>query len=438
MNSHNIAGGAPAGMGSSSRSNDSAARAKARRAVIAASIGNALEWFDMIVYGSFALVIAKLYFPSESESTSLLVALASFGVSFLMRPLGAIVIGSYADRVGRKAALTASIFLMMIGTLIIVLVPTYAQIGVAASVIIVIARLIQGFSAGGEFGSATAFLIEYAPDRRSFYASWQVASQGAAILLAALFGAVLNATLTQAQLESWGWRIPFIFGLVIAPVGYYIRKHMDETPEFSAAEASTSPIGDMFASQKLRLLVTVGFVALGSVGNYLALYMPTYSIRQLGLPAVVGFAATMVTGIIMTFASPFVGTLADRVGPARIMTIAAILTAILCYPLFSLLVSSPTVGTLIFVQIILGSLATAYFAPMPSLMASIFPVQVRTTGLSLGYNIAVTIFGGFAPFILTWLVLTTGSKQAPSFYLLAIALMAIVSLTVARTRFRQK
>ncbi|HEY9273495.1 MFS transporter [Achromobacter sp.] len=413
-------------------------RAQARRAVIAASIGNALEWFDMIAYGTFALIIAKLYFPSASESSSLLLALATFGVSFLMRPLGAIVLGSYADRAGRKAALTASIFLMMIGTLIIVVVPTHAQIGVAASIIILLARLIQGFSAGGEFGSATAFLIEYAPDRRAYYASWQVASQGAAILLAALFGAVLNATLTQAQLESWGWRIPFVFGLLIAPVGYYIRHHMDETPEFSAAEASASPLSDVFAGQKLRLLVTVGFVALGSVGNYLALYMPTYSIRQLGLPPTIGFLATLVTGVIMTVGAPFVGALADRIGPARIMTAAALLTAVLCYPLFYLLVSYPTVGVLMIVQVILGLLATLYFAPMPALMSAIFPVQVRTTGLSLGYNIAVTIFGGFAPFILTWLIATTDSKLSPSYYLLAMALMAMVSLNVARRTFQQR
>lgn len=413
-------------------------RAQARRAVIAASIGNALEWFDMIAYGTFALIIAKLYFPAASESASLLLALASFGVSFLMRPLGAIVLGTYADRAGRKAALTMSIFLMMIGTLIIVLVPTYAQIGIAASVIILIARLIQGFSAGGEFGSATAFLIEYAPDRRAYYSSWQVASQGAAILLAALFGAVLNASLTQAQLESWGWRVPFIFGLLIAPVGYYIRRHMDETPEFSAATASESPLSDMFAGQKMRLLVTVGFVALGSVGNYLALYMPTYSIRQLGLPPTIGFLATLVTGVIMSVGSPFIGSLADRIGPARIMTVAAILTAVLCYPLFYLLVTHPTVVVLMFVQVVLGLLATFYFAPMPALMSAIFPVQVRTTGLSLGYNIAVTIFGGFAPFILTWLIATTDSKLSPSYYLFAIAIMAIVSLTTARRVFQQR
>ncbi|CAE6820898.1 MFS transporter [Paraburkholderia domus] len=413
-------------------------RKQVRRAVIAASIGNALEWFDMIAYGTFALIIAKLFFPTTNESASLLLALATFGVSFLMRPLGAIVLGSYADRAGRKAALTMSIFLMMIGTLIIVVVPTHAHIGIAASVIILIARLIQGFSAGGEFGSATAFLIEYAPDRRAYYASWQVASQGGAILLAALFGAVLNATLTQVQLESWGWRVPFIFGLLIAPVGYYIRRHMEETPEFSEAEASKSPLSDMFSGQKLRLLVTVGFVALGSVGNYLALYMPTYSIRQLGLPATVGFMATLVVGVIMALASPYFGALADRKGPARVMTVAAALTAVLCYPLFSLVVNHPTVGTLMIVQVALGTLATAYFAPMPALMSAIFPVQVRTTGLSLGYNIAVTVFGGFAPFILTWLIASTGSKLSPSYYLLAIAGMALVSLTMARRKFGQR
>jgi MHS family proline/betaine transporter-like MFS transporter len=407
---------------------------QARRAVIAASIGNALEWFDMIAYGTFAVVISRLFFPTGNTSTSLLLTLATFGVSFLMRPLGAIVLGSYADRVGRKAALTMSILLMMIGTLIIVLVPTYAQIGAAASVIIVIARLIQGFSAGGEFGSATAFLIEYAPNRRAFYASWQVASQGAAILLAALLGAVLNASLTQGQLESWGWRVPFICGLLIGPVGYYIRRHMAETPEFSAAKASESPLSDMFAAQKMRLLITVGFVALGSVGNYLALYMPTYSIVQLGLPPTIGFLATLVTGVIMTIGSPFIGMLADRIGPVRIMMGAALSTAVLGYPMFYLLVSHPTVPVLMFVQVVLGTLATVYFAPMPALMSAIFPVQVRTTGLSLGYNIAVTIFGGFAPFILTGLIASTGSKLSPSYYLCAIAILAVVSLSAARGR----
>lgn len=193
---------------------------RVRRAVVAASIGNALEWFDLVVYGFFAVTISRLFFPAGNDAVSLLFTLGTFGVSFFMRPLGAIVLGAYADRAGRKAALTLSILLMMAGTLIIAVLPTYGAIGVAAPLILVAARLLQGFSAGGEFGSATAFLAEHVPDRRGFFASWQVASQGLTTLLAAGFGTVLNAQLTAAQMAAWGWRIPFFFGLLIGPVAY--------------------------------------------------------------------------------------------------------------------------------------------------------------------------------------------------------------------------
>ena len=210
-------------------------RRRACGAVVAASIGNALEWFDLVVYGFFAVTISKLFFPAGNDTVSLLLTLGTFGVSFFMRPLGAIVLGAYADRAGRKAALTLSILLMMGGTLIIAVLPTYETIGVAAPVILVAARLMQGFSAGGEFGSATAFLAEHVPGRRGFFASWQVASQ-LTTLLAAGFGTVLNAQLTAAQMASWGWRVPFFFGLLLGPVAY-IRTKVDETPNSSRRKA---------------------------------------------------------------------------------------------------------------------------------------------------------------------------------------------------------
>src|SRR5450830_1843354 len=197
------------------------------RAVISSSIGNALEWFDVLIYGAFAVVIAKLFFPTGNDSVSLLVTFATFGVSFFMRPLGAIVLGAYSDRVGRKAALTLSIALMMVGTALIAFMPSYATIGLWAPAGIVLARLIQGFSAGGEFGSSTAFLVEHAPHRRGFFSSWQVASQGLSLMLAAAFGAGLNGWLSPEQLYSWGWRLPFLFGLLIGPAGFYIRRHLD-------------------------------------------------------------------------------------------------------------------------------------------------------------------------------------------------------------------
>jgi MFS transporter, MHS family, proline/betaine transporter len=409
-----------------------ASRPDSWRVVVAASIGNALEWFDLVVYGFFAVLIAKLFFPTGNDTVSLLLTLGTFGVSFFMRPLGAIVIGAYADRAGRKAALTLSILLMMGGTLIIAILPTYQSIGLAAPVILVIARLMQGFSAGGEFGSATAFLAEHVPGRRGFFASWQVASQGLTTLLAAGFGVLLTGNLSGEQMAAWGWRVPFFFGLLIGPVAWYIRTRLDETPEFLAAETTTTPLRDTFTGQKLRLLIAVGVVVLGTVSTYLVLFMPTYGVKQLGLAPWVSFAAIALTGVIQMLFSPLVGHLSDRHGRTRIMLISALLLLVLIYPAFVYLVAHPGFGTLIAVQIVLGFLMTGYFAALPGLLSEIFPVQTRTTGMSLAYNIAVTVFGGFGPFIIAWLIGATGSKVAPSFYLIFAALISLAALLAAR------
>ncbi|SKC82631.1 MFS transporter, MHS family, proline/betaine transporter [Burkholderia sp. CF099] len=404
------------------------------RTVVAASIGNALEWFDLVVYGFFAVVISKLFFPAGNDTVSLLLTLGTFGVSFFMRPLGAIVLGAYADRAGRKAALTLSILLMMVGTLIIAVLPTYQSIGLAAPLILVVARLMQGFSAGGEFGSATAFLAEHVPGRRGYFASWQIASQGLTTLLAALFGMVLTGKLSPEQMASWGWRVPFFFGLLIGPVAWYIRTQLDETPEFLAAETTTTPIRDTFASQKLRLFIGMGIVVLGTVSTYLVLFMPTFAIKQLGLAPSVAFAAIALVGVIQLVCSPIVGHLSDRHGRVRIMLVPAVLLFLLICPAFNYLVAHPTFGTLIAMQIVFGFLMTAYFGSLPGLLSEIFPVQTRTTGMSLAYNIAVTIFGGFGPFIIAWLIQATGSKIAPSFYLMFAAVLSVIALIAARRK----
>ncbi|ORC47549.1 hypothetical protein B2G74_20750 [Burkholderia sp. A27] len=404
------------------------------RAVVAASIGNALEWFDLVVYGFFAVIIAKLFFPAGNETVSLLLTLGTFGVSFFMRPLGAVVIGAYADRAGRKAALTLSIVLMMGGTLIIAVLPTYSSIGLAAPVILVIARLMQGFSAGGEFGSATAFLAEHVPGRRGFFASWQVASQGLTTLLAAGFGALLTGELSPQHMASWGWRVPFVFGLLIGPVAWYIRTRLDETPEFLAAETTTTPLRDTFTSQKLRLLIAIGVVVLGTVSTYLVLYMPTYGVKQLGLAPSVAFGAIALTGVIQMLFAPLVGHLSDRYGRTTIMLAPALLLLVLIYPAFVYLIAHPSFGTLITLQIVFGFLMTGYFAALPGLLSEMFPVQTRTTGMSLAYNIAVTIFGGFGPFIIAWLIGFTGSKAAPSYYLIFAAVVSLVALMAARRK----
>ncbi|MDY7546442.1 MFS transporter [Glaciimonas sp. CA11.2] len=406
------------------------------RAVISSSIGNALEWFDVLIYSAFAVTIAKLFFPTENQTVSLLITFATFGVSFFMRPLGAVILGAYSDRVGRKAALTFSIMLMMIGTLMIAVMPTYASIGLWAPAGIVLARLIQGFSAGGEFGSSTAFLVEHAPHRRGFFSSWQVASQGLSILLAAGFGAVLSSQLSTEQLEGWGWRLPFLFGLLIGPAGYYIRKNLEESPEFSAASATSTPLRDIMTFQKERLLIGTGSVIMATVSVYLVIYMPTYAVKQLGMTSTASFSATIMAGVIMMLFSPLVGHLSDKYGRTPFMLTSSILFVVLTYPLFSYLSTHPSFLNLLLVQGIIGILMTMYFASMPALLSDIFPVQTRGTGMSLCYNIAVMIFGGFAGMTITWLIAATENKLAVTFYVIAGAILSVIATLAARYKLR--
>ncbi|PWC51498.1 MFS transporter [Azospirillum sp. TSA6c] len=405
------------------------------KVIIGTSIGNALEWFDFAVYGFFAGVIGRLFFPADNETASLLLSFATFGVAFLMRPLGAVLIGSYADRKGRKAALNLSIMMMMAGTAIIVVLPTYQTIGIAAPILMTVARMIQGLSAGGEFGSATALLAEQDPARRGFFASWQVASQGLMIMLAASFGIALSASLSAEAMGDLGWRLPFLFGLSIGPVAVYIRRKIEESPEFNPDEVVDSPLRSVLVDQTPRLMLGVAAVILATVSAYLTLFMPTYAIRQLGVPASAAFGAVALIGIIQLCLAPVFGAWSDRVGRFAIMVPAAALFLVTIYPLFAWLAAVPTVERLVVVQILLGLLATAYFAPLPALLAELFPAGTRTSGLSLAYNFAVTVFGGFAPFIITWLIATSGSKLAPCLYAGAAAAVSLVALIVLRVRY---
>jgi MHS family proline/betaine transporter-like MFS transporter len=321
-------------------------RSRQWHAIIAASVGNALEWFDFVVYGFFAITIAKLFFPAADESISLLVALATFGVTYFMRPLGAIVLGHYADRHGRKAAFSLTMILMTLGTGIIALAPTYALVGVWAPILIALARCIQGFSAGGEFGAATAFLAEQHPARRGFFASWQFASQALTTVLATGFGAVLAGALTIDQMDSWGWRVPFIFGLLIGPVGYYLRSHVEETPESRSTQIRRSPLREALSDGKKRLLIAFGTVVLCTVVIYTILFTPTYAIRQLGLPASGSFLATLLTGSVQMILIPLVGAWSDRNGRLPLTVCAAVAILLAAYPLFAWLAAAPTLVNL--------------------------------------------------------------------------------------------
>jgi MFS family permease len=406
------------------------------KVLAAASIGNALEWYDILVYGYFAVTISKLFFPNADPNTALLLAFGTFGVSYLVRPLGALVLGAYADRAGRRAAMLVSIVVMTIGTGLMAIMPTYNSVGIIAPIAVLIARLLQGFAVAGEFGSATAFLVEHSKDRKGFFASFQWFGQGLAAVLASFFGVVLFTWLTSEQLESWGWRVPFFFGLLIGPIGLYIRKHVGETPEFREHGPSPAPLRQMFAGHWDRLLMCMGIVILSTSSNYIILYMPTYAIKQLHLPQSLGFTATLIGGILLTFGAPFFGHLSDRVGRVRLMMIVSLLFAVSAYPAFMLLVANPSLAGIVGIVCWLSLLKAAYSGTLPALMAELFPTATRSTGIAFAYNTSVPIFGGFAPFIAAWLVAVTGSSLAPSYYLIATSLLSLLVLVIIRMRVK--
>jgi MFS transporter, MHS family, proline/betaine transporter len=402
--------------------------------IAAATIGNALEWFDILVYGYFATTIGAVFFPNANPVVSLLLTFMSFGLSYLARPIGAVVLGAYADRAGRKAALALSIQLMVIGTGVMAIMPSYASIGLLAPIAVFAARLTQGFAVAGEFGSSTAFMIEHAAHRKGFSSSWQMTGQQMAKLLAALFGFALTGALTAHQLHSWGWRVPFFFGLLVGPVGMYIRRKVDETPEFTQTTHTGTPIREVFATEKEGLLLGAGVVALGTAGTYFSLYLPTYATARLHLSPAVGYFATMVLAFLGVVLCPMAGHLADRVGLTRMMLPAAILMLLSFYPVFLLITVHPGLTTLLVGLIWETLLQIAYMSALPAVMAGIFPARTRVTGLSLSYNLGVTLFGGFAPAIFTWLTAITHNNTAPSFYLMAMALLSIIAIMMVNRR----
>lgn len=401
-----------------------------RRAIIATVLGNGLEWFDFTVYSFFAVIIAQLFFPAGDELSSMLMAVATFGVGFVMRPIGGLVLGVYADKVGRKAALSLTILLMAVGTAMIGLAPTYEQAGMAAPLLIVFARLLQGFSAGGEMGGATAFLTEHAPaHRRAFYSSWIQSSIGFAVLLGAATGTLVTTLLDEQALHSWGWRLPFLLGLLIGPVGYFIRRHLDETPAFAelqAQAAERSPLLEVFSRFPRETFASFSLVVLWTVCTYVLLfYMPTYSVRTLGLPPSTGLLAGMLGGAVIMAGSPLVGHLADRWGRRIFLSAAALAILLLSWPLFAWINRAPGLLSLLVFQAIFGLLIALYTGPILAVFAELFPARVLSTGLSVAYNASVTLFGGFAPFFITWLIARTGSSMAPALYVMVAAAISL-------------
>ncbi|WP_296597630.1 MFS transporter [Phenylobacterium sp.] len=410
-----------------------------RRAIVACLLGNLFELYDFGVYAYFAVQIGKAIFPAADPVTSILASFATYGVGFLMRPVGAMVIGSYGDRHGRKAALALTITLMAAATGLTGLVPSYAAVGLWAPALLVVFRLVQGFSTGGEWGGAATFLVEHAPPgRKGFYGSLQQLSTGLAQILAIGSALLLNAILPPPDLDAWGWRLPFLVGFVLAPIGYYLRSRVAESPEYSRSaeerQAPPAPLRAAFTEHRGAVLTCFGLTMIWTVANYVFIsFLPTFAVQSLGMAPTAALSATICASLANIAVVPLSGLAADRWRRTPLVVSAASF-AVLSVPLFLLLSASPSFATLALVSVVAGGLYGLYNGTAPAVLCALFPTGVRYTALSVGYNGAVMIFGGFAPLVSTFLVRETGSPIAPSFY---VAACAVVSLAVLwRPRLR--
>ncbi|MCH4247861.1 MFS transporter [Acinetobacter populi] len=413
-----------------------------KKLIGAAVIGGALEWYDLGAYTLFAYAISHHFFPTANESVSLLLTFVTFAAGFLTRPLGAAILGAYSDRVGRKAALSLTMMLMAVSMAIITFCPTYEQIGLLAPIIIVIARLIQGISAGGEIGSALSILIESAPKhKRGQYAAWQQVSQTGAFLVAGLVGWLITLSFTPEQVMEWGWRLAFAFGILVAPVGFFIRRHIKESSVFIEEKKKDNkehvPFMTLIRSNGAALLLGIGIVMIWTVTSKTASsFMPTYAVKNLHMELSSPYLGMIVVGIVLLFC-PLVGAWSDRIGRKPIMLGSALAILISAYPSFWLLSSYPTTWVLIFQQLFYAILMLLYTAPASAMLSELYPTAFRSSGIALSYNIAVTIFGGFSPAIATALISITGDNRAISYYIMFAAFISIIALLASTKVFKK-
>jgi MFS family permease len=419
-----------------------------KKNILAAVIGNALEWYDFLAFAFMTPIVAKLFFPSnpadpDNNINQILLTTAVFGVGFFMRPVGGIVLGLYGDRKGRKAAMVMVTGLMAVAIALITLTPTYAAVGLLAPLFIVVARLLQGFAAGGEFGTSTALLIEMAPPgKRGFYGSWQMTGQMTALLLGAAAGTLITEIFTQEQIMAWAWRLPFAFGLLIVPVAIYIRRHVEEPEVFKQMKAAQAAgtvrqatLGEMLRSHGRETLVGMGLVVTLTVSIYITFtYLTTFSTVTLKLPLHDTFLVQMASAAFMIVLMPLMGAWSDRIGRKRLVIGSLIGYLLVLYPAYAWLTAEPSIARLLVAQLSICVFVSVYFGVFSTVIAELFPANVRSLGMSIAYNIAVMVFGGFAQFIVTWLIRTTGSPMAPAYYVMFGVAVGLVAACFIRER----
>jgi MHS family citrate/tricarballylate:H+ symporter-like MFS transporter len=407
-------------------------------AVLRVTSGNFLEMFDFFLFGFYASYIAKTFFPTTNEYASLMLTFGTFGAGFLMRPLGAIILGAYIDRVGRRKGLILTLGLMALGTVLIAFVPGYATIGLFAPFLVLVGRLFQGFSAGVELGGVSVYLSEMAtPGHKGFYVAWQSASQQCAIIVAAVIGFALNIWMPKETIAAWGWRVPFFIGCMIVPLIFVIRRSLQETEEFLARKHRPG-IREIFQSMVTNWGIVVAgmmLVVMTTVSFYLiTVYTPTFGMKVLKLSAVDSLAVTACVGLSNFIWLPVMGALSDRIGRKPILVFFTLLTVVTVYPALAWLVAAPSFPKMLLVELWLSFLYGSYNGAMVVALTEVMPVAVRTAGFSLAYSLATALFGGFTPAVSTWLIRQTGNNGAPAYWMIFAAVCGLIGTLVLYRR----
>ena len=412
-------------------------RAASFRAIVRVASGNFLEMYDFIVYGYYATYIGKAFFPSSSDFASLMLSLMTFGAGYLMRPLGAIVLGAYIDRKGRRQGLIVTLGLMAIGTLTIALTPAYATIGLAAPLIVLAGRLLQGLSAGVELGGVSVYLAEIAaPTSRGFFCSWQSASQQLAVVFTALIGLVLTRAMTAEQMTAWGWRIPLLIGCAIIPLILWLRRSLEETAAFKRMAAHPLRVEDVLRNllAHWKPVITGMLLVVFTTSSFylITAYTPTFGKQALKLAASDAFLVTLCVGISNFFWLPAAGALSDRIGRRPLLFLVPVLVLLTSYTAMSWLVAAPSFAKLLLVELWFSFFFGVYNGAMVPLLTEIMPAHVRTAAFSLAYSLATAIFGGFTPAICTYLIARTGNSAAPAMWLTLAAGISFIGVIASR------
>ena len=400
-------------------------------AILRVTSGNFLEQFDFFLFGFYATYIAHTFFPASSEFASLMMTFAVFGAGFLMRPIGAIVLGAYIDKVGRRKGLIVTLSIMATGTFLIVLIPSYQTIGLWAPLLVLIGRLLQGFSAGAELGGVSVYLAEIAtPGRKGFYTSWQSGSQQVAIMVAAAMGFALNAVLEQSAISDWGWRIPFLFGCLIVPFIFVLRRKLEETQEFTARRHHLA-MRQVFATLLANWQVVIAgmmMVAMTTTAFYLiTVYAPTFGKKVLMLSASDSLLVTLLVAISNFFWLPVGGALSDRFGRRSVLIAMTLLALATAWPALTMLANAPSFLMMLSVLLWLSFIYGMYNGAMIPALTEIMPAEVRVAGFSLAYSLATAVFGGFTPVISTALIEYTGDKASPGYWMSFAAVCGLLA-----------